>query len=78
MKMDLNNWLGLISFVLTIVALCFLGIPNKWCYGFFTVSMIIQGIVFHRTKQWWLMVQMAVLIIFNVINYIRWTSQGIG
>ena len=78
MKMDLNNWLGLISFVLTIVALWLLGIPNKWCYSFFTVSMIIQGVIFHRTKQWWLMVQMAVLIIFNVINYLRWTSQGIG
>lgn len=78
MKMDLNNWLGLISFILTIIALWLLGMPNKWCYGFFTVSMIIQGIVFHRTKQWWLMVQMVVLIIFNVINYLRWTSQGIG
>lgn len=74
-----NEWvLGFISFIATIIALYLLGVPNRLCFVAFTVSMTIQGVIFYRTKQWWLIAQMVLLIFFNLVNWIRWTSQGVG
>ena len=76
--MDLLNKIGLLSFILTVIGLCLLGAPSKYCYPVFAVSVTIQGYVFWKTKQWFLIAQMSVLLAFNVINYIRWTNAGIG
>lgn len=77
-RMDTLNKIGGASFITTIIALYLLGIPDKWCYVFFTVSMAMQSYVFWKTKQWFLVIQMVVLIAFNVINWFRWSAGGIG
>ena len=78
MVMDLLNYLGLISFVLTIAALHLLGQPSRKTFPIFIVSVTIQAYIFFVTKQWFLMAQMGVLLGYNVRNWIRWKKEGVG
>jgi nicotinamide riboside transporter PnuC len=76
--MDFLNFLGIIAFVLTLVAMYLVGKPNKFCFIFFCISQIIQIFIFYKTCQWFLILTMIALIVFNVINYYRWEKQGVG
>ena len=76
--MDFLNFLGLIAFVLTVVAMYLIGKPSIRCYVFFVLSQILQVYIFYETKQWFLILQMFMLIVFNGINYVRWKRKGVG
>lgn len=43
--------LEIISFILTIIALYLLSMPNIHTFTLFSVSMLVQMIIFYRTKQ---------------------------
>jgi hypothetical protein len=75
---DFNNILGFISFLLSIIALYYMGVPDRIFYWIFSLSLFLQAIVFYRTKQWFLILQMIMLLGFNIINYFRWIEKGIG
>ena len=70
--MDFLNKLGIVSFFLTLIALYLLGEMNAWCHLIFLVSYSIQVYIFYKTKQWFLIIQMAALFIFSVYNYFKW------
>lgn len=70
--------LEIASFILTIVALYLLSLPNIHTFTVFAVSMVIQMRIFYKTKQLFLFMQMVVILFFNVYNYWSWTVQGIG
>ena len=76
--MDGLTILGLISFVLTIVALHYLGQPSRRAFPVFIVSLVAQSIIFYHTEQWWLLGQMAVLLGYNFRNWNSWKKQGVG
>jgi hypothetical protein len=76
--MKLLSVLGFLSFVLTIAALWLMGMPSRWCFITFIISILAQAYIFWKTEQWWLLSQMAVLMTFNIVNYFRWLSGGIG
>ena len=76
--MDLLNYLGLLSFLLTILALQLLGKPSRRTFPVFIVSVLIQAYIFIETQQWFLLGQMGVLLIYNVINWVRWKKAGVG
>lgn len=76
--MKLLSVLGFLSFILTILALWLMGVPSRWCFITFIVSILAQAYIFLKTKQWWLLSQMAVLMVFNIVNYFRWLAGGIG
>lgn len=76
--MDLLIFLGGISFILTLLAMYLIGKPSKHCFAIFCVSQIIQIFIFYETEQWFLILQMIALIIFNIVNYYRWKEQGVG
>jgi len=70
--------LEIISFILTIIALYLLSLPNINTFIVFGVSMIVQMVIFYKTKQPFLFMQMIAILLFNVYNYWSWTTQGIG
>ena len=76
--MDLLNFLGMLSFLLTIAALHLLGQPNRRTFPLFIVSVLIQAYIFLATKQWFLLAQMGVLMFYNVRNWICWKREGVG
>lgn len=76
--MDLLNYLGLLSFVLTIVALQLLGTPSRRTFPVFIVSVLVQSYIFIQTKQWFLLGQMGVLLGYNIVNWVRWKKAGVG
>jgi len=76
--MSIDSTLELISLVLSCVALYLLSIPYVGCYIIFLISFVLQSFIFYRKKQWFLLLQMAVLFAFNFYVYIEWIQKGIG
>ena len=76
--MDLLNFLGLLSFLLTIMALHLLGQPDRRTFPLFIVSVLVQVYIFYQTQQWFLVAQMGVLLAYNIRNWIRWKREGVG
>ena len=70
--------LEIVSFILTIIALYLLSLPNIHTFTVFAVSMLVQMRIFYKTKQPFLFMQMVVILCFNVYNFWSWTAQGIG
>ena len=67
--MDLLNYLGLLSFVLTIAALQLLGKPSRRTFPVFIISVLVQSYIF---------IQTGVLLGYNIVNWVRWKKAGVG
>lgn len=76
--MDLLNSLGAITFIATLIAMYLVGKPDIKCYAFFCIGQSISIYIFYTTGQWFLILQMVGLIIFNIVNYFKWKRQGVG
>lgn len=83
--MDILAWISeplrileIISLITTIVGLYLLG--EKVAFGFilFTASIICQMFIFYLGKNWFLVIQMLVLVFFNMRNYFKWTLESKG
>jgi hypothetical protein len=72
--MGLLRVLEIFSLLTTIVGLYLLG--EKSSYGFlvFNISLLCQSYIFFKSKTWFLLFQMFVLIAFNSYNYFKWTG----
>jgi len=70
--MGILRLLEIVSLITTLIGLYLLG--EKIALGFliFTVSLACQLYIFYKGKNWFLVVQMVVLIIFNMFNYNKW------
>ncbi len=73
---------SIISLVTTIIGLYLLGEKRPVGFLIFTISLTCQMYLFyipqHRDgPNWFLIIQMIVLIIFNLWNYRKWTREGI-
>jgi len=76
--MNYLRGLEVASFLLTILALYLLSLPNIHTFTIFAISMFVQMVIFYKTKQPFLFAQMVVILFFNVYNYWSWSIQGIG
>jgi len=70
--------LGLIVFILTILAMWLIGVPSKIAFIVFTIAQTLQIYIFYKKNQGFLILTMIALIVFNGINYYRWLVQGVG
>lgn len=71
-----TNMLGSAAFILTCVALYKLRKQDSLGWIIFLPSYALQIVIFYMTVQWFLLVQMVVLFIFSVVNYIEWEKQN--
>ena len=69
--MDILNKLGIISFLLTMLALWLLGENIVYGWLVFLPSYALQMYIFFRTKQAFLIAQMCVLFAFSVVNFLN-------
>ena len=76
--MDSLRKLEIASFLLTIVALYLLSLPNIHTFTVFGISMLVQMRIFYKTKQPFLFMQMVTILLFNIYNFWSWTTKGIG
>lgn len=67
-----------ISLLATIVGLWFLGNKKKLGFVIFTVSVLLQAILFFNQSNWFLFIQMFVLAGFNMYNYFKWKKEEQG
>jgi nicotinamide riboside transporter PnuC len=70
--MDLLRTIEIISLITTIIGLYY--VSEKVAIGFllYVVSLTCQTIIFYKNKNWFLIFQMIVLIIFNFYCYFKW------
>jgi len=78
LKLNRLDVLAGCSFVITIVSLYLLSIPNLYAHILFCVSYVLQIYIFAKTKQWFLFLQMVVLYGFGIYNYCSWLQKGVG
>jgi len=64
--------LSIISLITTIIGLYLLGEKNELGFIIFTISLSCQMYIFYIEKNWFLVIQMIVLIGFNMYNYRKW------
>ncbi len=69
--------LSIISLITTLIGLYLLGEKEEIGFLIFTVSLGCQMWIFADQRNWFLFCQMIVLIVFNIINYRKW-SKGDG
>ena len=67
--------ISIVSLAMTIHGLFLLG--NKVEFGFimFSISLLCQLYIFIIQENWILVIQMIVLIGFNLRNYRKWTNE---
>lgn len=70
--MDVLRKLEIVSLITTLIGLYLLG--EKISYGFliFNISLVCQVYIFFKGKNWFLVCQMIVLIVFNSYNFLKW------
>lgn len=71
----LNIIISIISLLTTIVGLWYLGEKKKAGYVWFTVSLCCQAYLFYLVENYFLILQMGVLILFNIKNYLKWKKE---
>jgi hypothetical protein len=64
--------LSIISLITTLIGLYLLGEKKASGFLIFTASLSCQLYIFFAQNNWFLVFQMVVLIIFNIVNYRKW------
>lgn len=75
--MDVLIILSAFSCLMTIFGLWMLGDKKKNGFLIFTFSLAAQTYIFYNQKNVFLVIQMVILIIFNLINYFKWKKGEI-
>ena len=66
-----------VSLITTLIGLYYIGEKNKWGFVYHTVSVTIQGYLFFVLNNWFLVIQMVILSIFNIRNYLLWRKDDV-
>ena len=71
----LNIIISIISLITTVVGLYYLGEKKAAGYIWFTISLTCQLYLFYISQNIFLVIQMLVLIVFNIRNYRKWKLE---
>jgi len=66
---------SIISLIATLIGLYLLGEKKSSGFIIFSISLIFQLYIFYNQNNYFLIFQMLVLIIFNVVNYKKWRKN---
>ena len=72
--MDVLRVLEIVSLLTTIVGLYLIGEKKAIAFHIYNISLACQAYLFYANQQWFLFVQMFVLMGFNLYNYYKWTG----
>lgn len=72
--MDLLRVLEIVSLITTLIGLYLIGEKSPVGFMVFNISLLCQMFIFYKGKKWFLILQMFVLISFNLFNYLKWTG----
>ena len=74
--------LSIVSLITTLIGLYLLGEKKAKGFLIFTISLVCQMYIFYnpdpeacKGPNWFLIIQMIILIIFNIWNYCKWTKE---
>lgn len=76
--------LSIVSLITTLIGLYLLGEKKASGFLIFTISLACQMYIFYnpdpeacKGPNWFLIIQMIVLIVFNIVNYRKWIKEEI-
>lgn len=72
--MGLLRILEITSLITTLIGLYLIGEKLPAGFMVFNISLLCQAYIFYVGKKWFLIIQMGVLISFNMFNYLKWTG----
>lgn len=78
MNLKLDTLLSGLSCLVTVTAVALITIPIIECYYFFIAGCLVQITLFTRQRNWPLLAQMSILLVFNLWGFYNWTIKGIG
>jgi len=67
--------LSAIAFILTCLALLMLRVKNRYGWLVFIPSYAAQIIIFVMIQNWFLLIQMIVLLVLSVVNFKEWEAE---
>lgn len=70
--MGLLRVLEIISLITTLIGLYLIGEKLPLGFMVFNISLLCQAYIFFKGSKWFLLIQMFVLIAFNLFNYMKW------
>lgn len=75
----LNNVVGCISLLTTVIGMYYVAKKIKTGFIYYSISLIAQLILFIVISNWFLVLQMIVLLMSNVYIYWQWRKdESIG
>jgi hypothetical protein len=72
--MDFLTVLTLISLITTCIGLYLIGEKKAVAFHIYNISLVCQMYVFYVDRKWFLIIQMLLLIGFNLYNHRKWTG----
>lgn len=67
--------ISIVSLITTLIGLYYVGEKNKVGFILYIISLLCQTYLFCKIDNWFLVVQMFVLIVFNAVNYFKWRKD---
>lgn len=71
-------FLSIISLAATIIGLWYVSEKKKVGFIWYTVSLLCQLYIFTVQTNWFLVVQMIVLIASNILVYVKWRKGDLN
>jgi len=68
------NFISIVSLITTVIGLILIGEKRASGFLVFIVSLLCQIFIFYQSNNTFLIVQMIVLIIFDYLNFLKWTK----
>ena len=68
----------IISLLTTIVGIYFVSEKKKCGFLLYIVSLMCQAFLFGKNSYWFLLFQMLVLIVCNLLTYLKWKKGEIN
>ena len=61
-----------VSLLTTIVGIYFVSEKNKNGFILYIISLLCQLFLFYKNQYWFLVFQMVILILCNILTYLKW------
>ena len=74
-QVDLITSISVLSLITTVVGLILLGEKKASGFLVFTASLLCQAYIFYVENNKFLILQMVVLIAFNIKNFFKWVKE---
>ncbi len=75
---NVGDIVGVVSLITTVIGMYYVSKKIKTGFIYYSISLIAQLILFTMLSNWFLVLQMVVLLTSNVYIYWKWRKDDVG